>query len=94
MTVQQWPCIDCRFYHDGTTVVETAVRTVKGGPILWTDAPMWREGTQWKLAGCEHGHYAACKGTSAPRARGEPTPGCDGVQPGEWEGSNDRLHSR
>ena len=82
---QAWPCTDCAYYHEGTTIVETAVKTVKGGPELWTDAPMYREGTgQWNLAGCQTGHYADCKGSKESRHRAL-TPGCDGEQPAGWE---------
>ena len=81
---QGWPCVTCAHYRVGTTVMETAVRTAKGCPELWTNAPMWRDGSQWRLAGCETGHYADCKGSTESR-RYALTPGCDGQRPEGWE---------
>ena len=82
---QQWLCSDCLHYRDGTTIVETAVKTVKGGPEIWTAAPMYQKlSGQWEVAGCEHGRYPNCKGSSEPRGRAL-TPGCDGQRPEGWE---------
>lgn len=82
---QAWPCTDCGYYHEGTTIVETAVPTKKGGPEIWTDSPMWRDDKgQWQLAGCEVGYYPTCKGCSEPRHRAL-TPGADGQRPQDWQ---------